>query len=390
MKKVLTLNPIAKEGLSLLPLDDYEIGTEISSPEAILLRSFKMHDMKLPDSLLAVGRAGAGVNNIPVDKCQEKGIVVFNSPGANANAVKELVIAGLLLASRDVFQAMNYAQSIKGKGDEAPSLVEKNKSQFAGCEIAGKTLGIIGLGKIGVMVANSALDLGMNVIGLDPFISVEAAWGLSKEVKRADGIESLLGQCDYLSLHTPLNDATRGMINEDKIKCMKKGIKILNFSRGGIVNNEALIKAIEEGTVDRYVTDFPDDELLGIAQVIAIPHLGASTGEAEVNCAIIVANQVKDFLEKGNIKNSVNYPNAKLPISSDYRLAIMNKNVPNMVGQISSVLADAKVNIVEMLNKSKGDYAYNIIDIEKEIDEKTLKTITDIKGVIKARLIKIK
>ncbi len=389
MRKVLTLNKIDAAGLSLLPHDDYEIGTEIKSPDAILLRSFKMHDMKLPDSLLAVGRAGAGVNNIPIEKCTEQGIVVFNSPGANANAVKELVIVGLFLASRDIYQGIVYSQSIKGKADEVSNLVEKNKENYAGCEIAGKTLGVIGLGKIGVMVANAALDLGMKVIGLDPYISVESAWGLSKEVTRAIGLDGLLAECDYISIHTPLNDSTKGIFNESKFKIMKKGMRILNFSRGGIVNNDDLIKAIEDGIVARYVTDFPEEELLGINQVIPIPHLGASTAEAEVNCAVIVTKQVKDFLEKGNIVNSVNYPDASLPVSSKFRLVVMNKNVPNMVGQISAILAERNVNIIEMLNKSKGEYAYNIIDIENELDEKTLKTLESIKGVVKVRLITI-
>jgi len=389
MRKILTLNKIDAAGLALLPLDDYEIGTEIKSPDAILVRSFKMHDMKLPESLLAIGRAGAGTNNIPVDKCLEKGIVVFNSPGANANAVKELVIAGLFLSSRDIYQGIVYSQSLQGKGDDVSTLVEKNKENYAGCEIAGKTLGVIGLGKIGVMVANAALDLGMKVVGLDPFISVESAWGLSKDVSRAIGIDGLLAECDYISIHTPLNDATKGMLNEGKFKVMKKGMRILNFSRGGIVNNEDLKKAIDNGIVARYVTDFPDEELLGINQVIPIPHLGASTAEAEVNCAVIVTSQVKDFLENGNIVNSVNYPNATLPINSKFRLIIMNKNVPNMVGQISAVLAERNVNIIEMLNKSKGEYAYNIIDVENELDEKTIKTLQGIKGVVKVRFIVI-
>lgn len=387
MRKVLTLNKIDAAGLSLLPLDDYEIGTEIKSPDAILLRSFKMHDMKLPDSLLAIGRAGAGVNNIPIEKCTEKGIVVFNSPGANANAVKELVIAGLLLSSRDIYQGIAYSYTLQGKADEIPTLVEKNKENFAGYEIAGKTLGVIGLGKIGVMVANAALNLGMRVVGLDPYISVESAWHLSKDVSRAIGLDGLLAECDYLSIHTPLNDATKGMFNEAKFKIMKKGIRILNFSRGGIVNNDDLKKAIEQGIVAKYVTDFPEEELLGIKQVIPIPHLGASTAEAEVNCAVIVTRQVKDFLEKGNIVNSVNYPDAHLPVNSKHRLVVMNKNVPNMVGQISAVLAERNVNIIEMLNKSRGEYAYNIIDIANELDEKTIKTLQNIKGVVKVRLI---
>lgn len=390
MYKILKLNKIATEGLSVFPIDDYETGTEISNPDAILLRSFDMHEMKLAESLLAVGRAGAGVNNIPIEKCSEKGIVVFNSPGANANAVKELVITGLFLASRDIFLGLAYAQSIKGKGEEVPDLIEKNKGNYAGIEIAGKTLGVIGLGKIGVMVANSAIDLGMKVVGFDPFISVESAWGLSRDVERAGGLDSLLSKCDYLTLHTPLNDATKGMFNEDKFKVMKKGVRVLNFSRGGIVNNDSLLKAISEEKVARYVTDFPDNELLGNDKIIAIPHLGASTNEAEINCSVIVSNQLKEFLEKGNVVNSVNYPDAKLDTNSPYRLLVMNKNVPNMVGQISTILADANVNIVEMLNKSKGEFAYNMIDMENELDEKTIKALYAIKGVVKVRFLKLK
>ena len=312
MYKILKLNKISAEGLAVFPLDQYEIGTEVSSPEAIVLRSFNMHDMELADSLLAVGRAGAGVNNIPIDKCSEKGIVVFNTPGANANAVKELTIAGLLLASRDISKGIVFAESLKGKGGEVPSSVEKNKKQFAGSEIMGKTLGVVGLGKIGVMVANSALDLGMQVIGYDPFISVESAWGLSKEVQRANGLDALIAEADYVTLHTPLTDSTKGMIDAEKFSRMKKGVRILNFSRGGIVNNDDLKTAIKEGVVARYITDFPDDELLNMDNVIAIPHLGASTKEAETNCAIMVAKQIRSFIEQGSIKNSVNFPNCKL------------------------------------------------------------------------------
>lgn len=273
MYKIMKLNKISAEGLAIFPLDKYEIGTEITHPDVMILRSFKMHDMDLPESLLTVGRAGAGVNNIPVQKCLEKGIVVFNTPGANANAVKELVIAGLLISSRDIGAGINFTGSLKGKGSEVPSLVEKNKNKFAGQEIFGKTLGVIGVGKIGVMVANSAIDLGMRVIGYDPFISVESAWGLSSEVQRAEGLDMLLSNSDYISLHTPLTDTTRGVINAEKFSRMKKGVRILNFSRGGIVNNEDLSKAIKNGIVERYVTDFPDDELLNMEKVIAIPHL---------------------------------------------------------------------------------------------------------------------
>jgi D-3-phosphoglycerate dehydrogenase len=385
MKKILKLNKIAKEGLDLFPLDKYEIGTEISNPEAILLRSFKMHDMDLPVSLLAVGRAGSGVNNIPIDKCSEKGIVVFNTPGANANAVKELAIAGLLLASRDVVKGIAYAESLKGKGDEVPGLVESGKKNFAGREILGKTLGIIGLGKIGVMVANSAMGLGMEVVGYDPFISVDAAWGLSRAVQKAEGLDSLFAKSDYITIHTPLIDETKGLINKEKIKLMKKGVRILNFSRGGIVNNDDLKEAIQSGIVARYITDFPDDEVLNMENVIAIPHLGASTEEAESNCAMMAARQVKDFLEKGNIENSVNYPDSKLEQSSDFRLLVMNKNIPNMVGQISAILAKADINIMEMHNKSKNDYAYTIIDVEQQPDEKLTEEICSIEGVVKVR-----
>ena len=388
MKKIMKLNKIDKEGLAVFPLDQYEIATEVKDPDAIVLRSYKMHDIKLPDSLLAVGRAGAGVNNIPVDKCSEKGIVVFNTPGANANAVKELTIAGLLFASRDIAAGVSFTQTLKGKGAEVPALVEANKKNYAGCEILGKTLGIIGLGKIGVMVANSAVDLGMRVIGYDPFISVESAWGLSRAVERAEGFDALISKSDYISLHTPLTDETKGMVKEDKFANMKKGVRILNFSRGGIVNNDDLKEAMEKGTVAKYVTDFPDDELLNMENVINIPHLGASTQEAEVNCAVKVANQLRDFIENGNIKNSVNYPACKLDQSSDSRLLVINKNIPNMVGQISTTLAKAEINIVEMLNKSKGDYACTIIDISKEADDSLIKTICDIEGVVRVRFLK--
>lgn len=390
MYKIMKLNNIAAEGLSNFPLDKYETGTEIKQPDAILLRSYNMLDMKLPETLLAVGRAGAGVNNIPSDKCAEKGIIVFNTPGANANAVKELAITGLMLASRDVVSGVNFAASLKGKGSEVPKLVEKNKKSFAGQEIMGKTLAIIGLGKIGVMVANSAIDLGMEVIGYDPFISVHSAWGLSREVKRAEGFDSLLSKADYISLHTPLTDQTKGMLNKDKFANMKKGVRILNFSRGGIVNNDDLKKAISEGIVKRYITDFPDDELLNMENVITIPHLGASTKEAEINCAVMIVKQIRDFIETGKIKNSVNYPDCKLEPNAGYRLVIMNKNIPNMVGQISSILADANINIVEMLNKSKGDYACNLIDMSDAPTEKLIKNLYSIKGVLKVRSLTLK
>jgi len=389
MYKIMKLNSISAEGLALFPLDKYEIGTEINNPEVVLLRSFNMHDMELSDVLLAVGRAGAGVNNIPIDKCSEKGIVVFNTPGANANAVKELTLTGILLASRDIAQGINFLDTLKGKGAEVPSLVEANKKKFAGTEIAGKTLGIVGLGKIGVMVANSALDLGMQVIGYDPFISVDSAWGLSRDVQRAEGLDALISHSNYISLHTPLTDATRGMLDMEKFKLMKKGVCVLNFSRGGIVNNDDLKKAMADGTVKRYVTDFPDDELLNLEGVIAIPHLGASTKEAEDNCAVMVSKQIRNFIENGNIKNSVNFPDCKLEQNSGFRLIVMNKNIPNMVGQVSTILAKAEINIVEMLNKSKGDYACTIIDVSDQPTADMVKELSNIKGVVKVRVLNL-
>ena len=389
MYKIMKLNEIAVEGLALFPLDKYEIGTEVQHPDAIILRSFNMLDMDLPQTLLAVGRAGAGVNNIPIDRCSEKGIVVFNTPGANANAVKELTIAGLLLASRDIAKGITFSESLKGKGAEVPGMIEKGKKNFAGTEILGKTLGIIGLGKIGVAVANSALDLGMQVIGYDPFISVEAAWGLSRQVQRATGLDMLIASADYITIHTPLTDATRGMLDADKFHHMKKGVRILNFSRGGIVNNDALKEAIKTGVVERYVTDFPDDELLNMDKVIAIPHLGASTQEAESNCAVMAVKQIRDFIETGIIKNSVNYPDCKLEQTADFRLIVMNKNIPNMVGQVSTILAKENINIIEMLNKSKGDYACTIIDVSNEPPKEMLDHIDAIEGVVKVRLLKL-
>ncbi|MBA3066270.1 phosphoglycerate dehydrogenase [bacterium] len=390
MHKILTLNKIAEEGLAVLPADAYETGPEVKNPEAVILRSFKMHDMDLPVSLLAIGRAGSGVNNIPVELCSKKGIVIFNTPGANANAVKELALAGLLLASRDIAGGIAYALTLKGKGKDVPGLIEKNKNQFAGAEIKDKTLGVVGLGKIGVMIANSAYDLGMKVIGCDPFISIESAWGLSRNVCRATQLDKLLVESDYISLHMPLNDSTRGLINAEKFSRMKKGVKLLNFSRGEIVNADDLAEALKLGKVSRYVTDFPDAQVLDMENVIAIPHLGASTGEAETNCAVMAASELRDFIENGNIKNSVNYPDCELEPNADFRMLVMNKNIPNMVGQISSILAKDGINIVEMLNKSKGDYAYCIIDLAQKPGAQIIEDIHKIDGVIKTRIIQIK
>ena len=386
MYKIQTLNKISTVGLDIFPRDKYEMASEILNPDGILLRSFKMHDMEIPETVKAIARAGAGVNNIPIDKCSEKGIVVFNTPGANANGVKELVLTSLLISSRDIIGGTTWAKGLIGKGDEVPKLVEKGKSQFAGPEIMGKKLGVIGLGAIGVMVANDAAALGMKVVGFDPFISVEAAWGLSRAVKRAASIDALIADCDYITIHVPLNENTKSLLNAEKFSAMKKGVRILNFARGGLVNNRDLLKAIDEGIVSKYVTDFPDEELLKSEGVISLPHLGASTPEAEDNCAIMAVEQIADFLENGNIKNSVNFPACSLgQITDSKRLIIANNNVPNMVGQITALLAEEEINIAEMINKNRGDLAYNIIDTDSELTDDLLTKIKKIDGVIMAR-----
>ena len=389
MYRIQTLNKISPVGLEHFPRDDYEIASEIPNPDAIILRSFKMHDMELPVSLKAVGRAGAGVNNIPIDKCTEQGIVVFNTPGANANSVKELVLMSLFLSSRRVPDGIAWAKSLIGKGAEVPKLIEKGKSNYAGPEIQGKKLGVIGLGAIGVMVANDATALGMEVIGFDPFISVDSAWGLSRSVHRAVSLDVLIAECDYISLHVPLSDKTRGLINKEKFAIMKRGVRILNFARGGLVHNEDLKAALADGKVAIYVTDFPDEDLLTEPNVIPCPHLGASTPEAEDNCATMAVAQVRDYLEKGNIRNSVNFPECDMVASAPWRIVVANRNVPNMVGQITTILAGAKVNIVDMLNRSRGELAYNIIDVDTAVTEEDLQKINDIEGVIMTRRIEI-
>jgi len=388
MFKIQTLNKIDQQGLKLFPLDNYEIASEIPSPDAIVLRSFKMHDMELPSSLKAVARAGAGVNNIPIEKCTEKGIVVFNTPGANANAVKELVIAGLLMASRDINSGIEWAKTLKDEGDNVPALIEKGKSNFAGTEIIGKTLAVVGLGAIGVMVANAAQSLGMNVIGYDPYISVENAWDLHHHIQRAEGIEVLLSQADYITLQMPLMEATKGFINKDKIKMMKTGVKILNFARGGLVVNEDIKKALESGKVSRYVTDFPDAEILNMKNVVPVPHLGASTAESETNCAVMAVSQVRDFLEDGNIRNSVKFPAAEMDRNGGARILIANKNVPNMVSQISTILANEGCNSANMLNRNRNNIAYNIIDIDRpEVSEDLNRKLAGIDGVFMVRIL---
>ncbi len=391
MYKIQTLNKISSTGLSNFPRDDYECASEILNPDAILLRSADMHSMELPESVKAVARAGAGTNNIPIPAMTEKGIVVFNTPGANANAVKELVVAALLFSSRPVHKAAEWAKTLAGKGDEIPELAEKGKSQFVGPEIMGKTLGVIGLGAIGAQVANTAISLGMNVIGYDPYISVDAAWSMSRAVVKAESLESLLSKSDYVTIHIPQTNDTKGFINEDRIRMMKKGVRLLNFARGGLVVNKDVLAALENGTIAQYVCDFADEDLLKCDKVICLPHLGASTPEAEENCAVMAVNQLRDFLENGNIKNSVNFPKCRQdePIpAGGARLCVSIKNVPTMVGQITSVLADVKLNITSVVNQSRGEVAYNLIDVEGEVTDEVADRIRAIDGVINVRVIR--
>jgi len=387
MLKIQTLNQISAKGLDLFPRDKYEVASEFTSPDGIVLRSFKMHDMELPSTLKAIARAGAGVNNIPIDRCNEQGIVVFNTPGANANAVKELVLTGMLIASRDVVGGVEWVKSIKDK-DDIPKLVEKGKSNFAGNELKGKTLGVIGLGAIGAMVANIALELGMDVIGYDPYLSVESAWELSSDIQKATGLETLLSQVDYISIHVPLLESTKDMFNSKAFGMMRDGVKIMNFARGGLVNNNDVKEAIASGKVSCYVTDFPSKDILGVKGIIPIPHLGASTVESEENCAIMAVNQVKEYLENGNIKNSVNFPKCYLHKKEDgKRITISNKNVPNMISELTSILAQYSINICDMINKSRGDIAYNIIDVNGEITDNVITELKNIKGVIGVRVV---
>lgn len=387
MFKIKTLDKIDQQGLGLLG-DQYQI-TKDDSVDAILLRSFKMHDLELPNSLKAVGRAGAGVNNIPLDKCAEKGIVVFNTPGANANGVKELVLAGLFLSSRDIPGALDWGKTLKDKGDDVPKLVEEGKSAFNGPEILGKTLGVIGLGAIGVLVANAANSLGMEVLGYDPFISVDAAWGLSRSVQKAISLDEIYAKADYITMHVPLVDSTKGMIGVSSLKTMKAGVRILNFSRAELVNDEAIKEALEAGKVAKYVTDFPNANSFNMPNAICIPHLGASTPESEINCAIMAVNEIREYLENGNIVNSVNYPECSMGICPTLgRIAINHKNIPNMVGQITSILAKANVNIADMINKSKKDWAYTLLDIESEVSTEIIAALESIEGVVKVRVVK--
>ncbi len=387
MFKIQTLNKISPVGLEHFPRGNYEVASEILHPDAILVRSHNINDMELPKSLKVIARAGAGINNVPVEKCSDMGIVVFNTPGANANSVKEITLAGLFISSRKIISGIKWTKTLEGRGDQVPELIEKEKHRFAGPEIKGKKLGVIGLGAVGVSVSNDAASLGMKVTGYDPFISVESAWDLSRHIKRAAGFDSLLASADYITLHVPLTEETKGMIDKDKFARMKKGVRILNFARGELVNQKDLKAAIEKEIVSVYVTDFPDEELLELENVITIPHLGASTPEAEDNCAIMAVKQICNYLEKGNIINSVNFPICQMDILRKRRIIIANKNIPRMVGQITAILASEGINIADMLNKSKGNLAYNIIDIDNEISDKSIQKIRGIEGVTMVRVI---
>ncbi|CAB5503292.1 phosphoglycerate dehydrogenase [Bathymodiolus thermophilus thioautotrophic gill symbiont] len=383
MNKIQTLNNISPVGLDKLPRERYEVSSEIANPDAILVRSAKMHTLEIGNNLKAVGRAGAGVNNIPLDKMSEKGVVVFNAPGANANAVKELVISSMLLASRNICQAWNYVNNLPL--DNLKTAIEDGKKNYAGSELPGKTLGIVGLGAIGVQIANAANALGMRVIGFDPSITIKSAWKLSADVEQALSVDELFAQSDFVSFHVPLVVGTKNLLNETRIALLPAGATILNFARDGIVDEEALMVALEAGKVKYYVTDFPIDDKKNHDRVIALPHLGASTAEAEDNCAIMVANQVKDYLENGNILNSVNFPEAKMSRVGEFRLAITHQNIPNMVGQISTILADAKINIIDMLNKSREEVAYTLIDIESGIPDAVVDNLKQVKGILSVR-----
>lgn len=383
---ICTLNKIAACGTDRLGAG-YTVTDTLDTADGVMVRSAAMHDMALPQSLLAIARAGAGVNNIPVDKCSDAGIVVFNTPGANANAVKELVIAGLLLSSRKVVPAIAWAKTLKGEGDMVGKLVEKGKSAFAGPEIAGKKLGVIGLGAIGVLVANAARALGMEVYGYDPFLSVDTAWKLSRDVHHAVDLETIYKECDYITVHVPLLPDTKGMLNADAFAVMKDGVRVLNFARDGLVNSADMLAALESGKVAAYVVDFPTEEMLDVENVIAIPHLGASTPESEDNCAVMAADELKDYLENGNILHSVNFPDVQAPRAAANRICVLHKNVPNMLAQISAVVSAAGINIASMVNKSKKDYAYTLLDVEGAPAAATLDGITGIDGVIRVRSI---
>lgn len=391
MYKIKTINNIAECGLKVFDNEYYTIDNDHENPDAIVLRSYNMHEMEISENTKAISRAGVGVNNIPVSHCTERGIVVFNTPGANANAVKELVLTSLIASSRNIFAGISWTKSLEEQGTLIPSLVEAGKKQFIGKEIKGKTLGVIGLGAIGALVANDALDLDMDVIGYDPFISVDTAWNLSRNIRRAMTIEQLFANSDYITVHVPFTENTKDLFNEKAFSIMKHGVHILNFSRGELVNENDMAVALESGKVGKYITDFPNEAVLKMKNVVATPHLGASTTESEENCAIMAARQVKEFLETGNIKNSVNFPNAALPYTGKRRLTALHQNIPNMVSQITLALSNYNLNIADMVNRSRGEYAYTIIDIDNKVNGDVIPSleekINNIKGMITVRII---
>ena len=387
MFRIRTMNKISPIGLEMFPRDKYEVASELPNPHAVLVRSAELHNVEIPDSVLAIARAGVGFNNIPITQCSEKGIVVFNTPGGNANAVKELALASLLLASRGITEGISWAASIADMASEVPDLVEKEKSKFEGPELMGKVLGVVGLGAVGVMVANDAIALGMDVIGYDPYISVDAAWNLSREVARADTLEGLLTKADYITLHIPLEDSTSGILNAEKFRLMKKGARIINLARGALVNEADIIDALNSEKLTAYVTDFPSAELLACKRAICIPHLGASTPEAEDNCAIMAVKQLIDYLENGEIRNSVNYPRCRLDQRAPCRLLVINRNIPNMMGQITTILAAANINITDLINHHQGEFAYNIIDSDQQIPQSALERLRQVDGIIRVRVI---
>lgn len=389
MFKIKTYNNIAQAGLACFPADEFEVGADIAAPDAIMLRSHKMHGMEIPESLVAVARAGAGVNNIPIEEMAAHGVVVFNTPGGNANAVKELVAASLLLGSRDILGGTNYVQTLADINDpgEFSRRLEKEKKRFAGSEVAGKTLGIIGLGAIGSMVANLALELGMKVAGYDPAISVESAWQLSSRVLKVDNIEVLVRHSDYVSLHVPANEKTKGMINAETLSKFRDGARLLNFAREQVVDIDAVIAALDSGKLSGYITDFPVPELLGRKDALMLPHIGASTSEAEENCAVMAATQLIEYLRNGNIENAVNFPPTHMARNGGYRITFSNRNVPAVLGSVLNVLAAQKINVIDMVNKSQGDVAYNIIDVESEPTENLVREIGAAEGVIRVRAV---
>lgn len=389
VSRILTLNQISVKGLERLPRDSYEIASEFAHPDAILLRSHKLQMSDIADSVQAIGRAGAGVNNIPVEECTAKGIPVFNSPGANANAVKELVATGLLLGSRGIIEGIDYVQTLANVSDEGQlhKTLEAQKKQFKGSELVGKTLGVVGLGAIGSLVAEMALTMGMEVIGYDPALSVEAAWRLSSRVRKADSLAALFARCDYITLHLPMLEATRGLINSELLNSMRPAACLLNFARQEIVDGNAIAVALEQRKLRKYIADFPAPNLIGRPDVILMPHIGASTDEAEDNCAIMAADQLRDFLENGNIRNAVNFPTLELERVSGCRLAITNDNVPRVLGAVLAILADQNVNVIDMLNKSRANVAYNLIDIDTTPSSNLLAAMREIEGVINVRFI---